>query len=113
MFKNIHKNFSQLIKPRSQWKKPVRVALTGANGNIGYATLFRIASGQMLGPDQPVILHLVDLPQFENGLKGVKMELEDCAFPLLHSTVTTSSLQDGFKDIDFALFVGAKPRGKG
>lgn len=67
----------------------------------------------MLGPDQPVILHLVDLPQFENGLEGLKMELTDCAFPLLHSTISTSQLSVGFKDIDYALFIGAKPRTKG
>lgn len=111
--KHIKKSFSQFLAPRSQWKKPVRVAVTGANGNIGYATLFRIASGQMLGPDQPVILNLVDLPQFQDGLQGLKMELTDCAFPLLTDTLTTSSLTEGFSDIDFALFIGAKPRGKG
>ena len=81
--KLISKNFTNFLKPTSQWKKPVKVAVTGANGNIGYATLFRIANGEMFGPDQPVILHLVDLPNFQKGLKGVKMELNDCAFPLL------------------------------
>ena len=94
-------------------KAPVRVAVTGANGNIGYATLFRIARGDLLGPDQPVILHLIDLPSFQNGLKAISMELHDCAFPLLRGVVGTDSLVTGFKDIDYALLIGAKPRTKG
>lgn len=93
--------------------KPVRVAVTGANGNIGYATVFRIARGDLLGPHQPVILHLIDLPQFQSGLKGITMELNDCAFPLLRGVVSADNLTDGFKDVDYALLVGAKPRGPG
>ena len=100
-------------KPTSEWKKPVRVALTGANGNIGYAMAFRIASGDMLGPDQPVILHLVDLPFAQQGLQGLRMELNDCAFPLLQDVVTTDDYSKGFADIEFALLVGSKPRGPG
>jgi malate dehydrogenase len=107
------RSFANFLKPRSSWKPPVRVAITGANGNIGYATAFRIANGAMLGPDQPVILHLLDLPNFQQGLKGVHMELNDCAFPLLQGVVTTDSLATGFKDIDYALLIGAKPRGPG
>ena len=113
MQKNLFKNFTNFLKPRSQWKKPVRVAVTGANGNIGYATAFRIANGEMLGPDQPVILHLIDLPNFQQGLQGVKMELTDCAFPLLQDVVTTDDLSVGFKDINCALLIGSKPRGPG
>lgn len=94
-------------------KNPVRVAVTGAAGQIGYSLLFRIASGQMLGADQPVILHLIDVPQAQNALNGVKMELDDCAFPLLAGVVCTDSQQVGFKDMDFGLLVGAKPRGPG
>ncbi len=96
-------------------KKPVRVAVTGAAGQIGYALLFRIASGQMLGPDQPVILQLLDLPidKLQQALKGVMMELEDCAFPLLAGMVGAGDPKVAFKDIDIALLVGAKPRGPG
>lgn len=93
--------------------KPVRVAVTGANGNIGYATVFRIARGDLLGPKQPVILHLIDLPNFMSGLKGVSMELNDCAFPLLKGVVNADNLSAGFKDVDYALLIGAKPRGPG
>lgn len=93
--------------------KPVRVAVTGANGNIGYATVFRIARGDLLGPNQPVIIHLIDLPNFQSGLKGITMELNDCAFPLLRGVVSADNLTDGFKDIDYALLIGAKPRGPG
>jgi malate dehydrogenase len=96
-------------------KTPVRVAVTGAAGQIGYALLFRIASGQMLGPDQPVILQMLDLPidKLQQALKGVMMELEDCAFPLLAGMVGTGDPKVAFKDIDVALLVGAKPRGPG
>jgi malate dehydrogenase len=111
--RSISRRFTQFVAPQSEWKKPVRVAVTGACGNIGYATLFRIANGAMLGPNQPVILHLVDLPHAENALKGVRMELDDCAFPLLQEIVTTTDQSVGFKDIDFALLVGSKPRGPG
>lgn len=92
---------------------PVRVAITGANGNIGYATVFRIARGDLLGPKQPIILHLVDLPAFQSGLKAISMELNDCAFPLLRGVVNCDNFASGFKDVDYALLIGAKPRGPG
>ena len=96
-------------------KKPVRVAVTGAAGQIGYALLFRIASGEMLGKDQPVILQLLEIPdeKAQNALKGVIMELEDCAFPLLAGIVAHSDPMQAFKDTDYALLVGARPRGPG
>jgi len=96
-------------------KKPIRVAVTGAAGQIGYALLFRIASGAMFGPDQPVILHLLEVPvdKVMAALNGVAMELDDCAFPLLHGIVPTSSPEQGFGDVNWALLVGAKPRGPG
>ena len=96
-------------------KAPVRVAVTGAAGNIGYALLFRIASGEMLGKDQPVILQLleIDNEKAQAALKGVVMELEDCAFPLLAGVVTTADPLVAFKDVDVALLVGARPRGPG
>lgn len=111
--KVLRRSFANFLKPRSQWKEPVRVAVTGANGNIGYATVFRIANGEMLGPDQPVILHLIDLPNFQSGLNGVNMELNDCAFPLLKGVLCTDNLSVGFKDIDIAMLIGSKPRGPG
>ncbi|CAN4280161.1 malate dehydrogenase [Pseudoxanthomonas sp. LjRoot125] len=96
-------------------KTPVRVAVTGAAGQIGYALLFRIASGEMLGKDQPVILQLLELPleKAQAALKGVIMELEDCAFPLLAGIVGTDDPEVAFKDVDVALLVGARPRGPG
>ena len=96
-------------------KKPVRVAVTGAAGQIGYALLFRIASGEMLGKDQPVILQMLELPldKAQAALKGVMMELEDCAFPLLAGMVGTDDPRVAFKDADVALLVGARPRGPG
>ena len=96
-------------------KKPVRVAVTGAAGQIGYSLLFRIASGEMLGRDQPVILQLLELPmdKAQAALKGVIMELEDCAFPLLAGVVGTADPMVAFKDADVALLVGAMPRGPG
>lgn len=94
-------------------KKPVRIAITGAAGNIGYALAFRVAAGDMLGPDQPVILHLLEIPQTLSALEGVEMELKDCAFPLLEDTVATDDINKGFKEVDFALLVGARPRGPG
>jgi malate dehydrogenase len=96
-------------------KAPVRVAVTGAAGQIGYALLFRIASGQMLGPDQPVILQMLELPmeKAQQALKGVMMELEDCAFPLLAGMVGTDDPKVAFKDASQALLVGARPRGPG
>jgi malate dehydrogenase len=92
---------------------PVRVAVTGAAGNIGYALLFRIAAGDLLGKDTPVILHLIDLPEAEMACRGVVMELEDCAFPLLKGTKVSSNLEEGFGDVGVALLVGARPRGPG
>ena len=96
-------------------KNPVRVAVTGAAGQIGYALLFRIAAGEMLGRDQPVILQLLELPidKPQAALKGVMMELEDCAFPLLAGITGTGDPKVAFKDADYALLVGAKPRGPG
>ena len=96
-------------------KAPVRVAVTGAAGQIGYSLLFRIASGQMLGPDQPVILQLLELPmdKAQAALKGVMMEVEDCAFPLLAGMNGTADPKVAFRDANVALLVGAKPRGPG
>ena len=94
-------------------KSPVRVTVTGAAGQISYGLLFRIASGAMLGPDQPVILQLLEIPPAMNALQGVVMELEDCAFPLLAGVVATDDPNVGFKDADYALLVGAMPRKKG
>ncbi len=96
-------------------KNPVRVAVTGAAGQIGYSLLFRIASGEMLGKDQPVILQMLELPmeKAQAALKGVMMELEDCAFPLLAGMVGTDDAEVAFKKADFALLVGARPRGPG
>ena len=96
-------------------KKPVRIAVTGAAGQIGYALLFRIASGHMLGDDQPVILQLLEIAdeKAQKALKGVMMELEDCAFPLLADMAAHSDANAAFKDINYALLVGARPRGPG
>ena len=96
-------------------KTPVRVAVTGAAGQIGYSILFRIASGQMLGADQPVILQLLEIPdeKAQKALKGVMMELEDCAFPLLAGMSAHSDPMTAFKDCDYAVLVGARPRGPG
>src|SRR3954467_2219462 len=96
-------------------KKPIRVAVTGAAGQIGYALLFRIASGQMFGPEQPVILQLIEVPveKAMKALEGVAMELDDCAFPLLQQMVLTSDPSVGFKDANWCCLVGAKPRGPG
>lgn len=90
-----------------------RIAVTGAAGNIAYSILFRLAAGQFLGPSQRVILHLIDLPFMEKALTGVRAELHDCAFPLLEDVVCTSDPAVGFKDLDYAFMVGAKPRGPG
>jgi malate dehydrogenase len=92
---------------------PKRVLVTGAAGNISYSILFRIASGEFLGKDQRIILHMLDLPMMQDALTGVKAELHDCAFPLLEDIVTTSDLSVAMKDIDHAFMVGAKPRGPG
>ena len=92
---------------------PVRVAVTGAAGQIGYSLLFRIASGSMLGPDQPVILQMLEIDPALGALQGVAMELEDCAFPLLHGMVQTADADEAFGDVDYALLVGAMPRKEG
>eukprot|EP00343_Euplotes_focardii_P008175 CAMPEP_0205821680 /NCGR_PEP_ID=MMETSP0206-20130828/8854_1 /ASSEMBLY_ACC=CAM_ASM_000279 /TAXON_ID=36767 /ORGANISM="Euplotes focardii, Strain TN1" /LENGTH=360 /DNA_ID=CAMNT_0053117341 /DNA_START=17 /DNA_END=1099 /DNA_ORIENTATION=+ len=94
-------------------KAPVKVVVTGAAGNIGYAAVFMIGQGAMLGPDQPISLYLLDIPQAEAALNGVYMELMDAAFPLLTSIVPTTSYEAAFKDCDVALLIGARPRGKG
>ncbi|HMP81216.1 MAG TPA: malate dehydrogenase [Verrucomicrobiota bacterium] len=96
-------------------KSPIRVAVTGAAGQIGYSLLFRIASGEVFGKDQPVILHLieVDIPEILEKLKGTVMEIEDCAFPLLKGIVATGNLDEGFKDVNWCLLVGAAPRKAG
>jgi malate dehydrogenase len=94
-------------------KKPVRVTITGAAGQISYSLIFRIASGSMLGPDQPVILQLLEITPAMGALQGVVMELNDCAFPLVHGVVATDKPEEGFENTDFALLVGARPRGPG
>jgi malate dehydrogenase len=94
-------------------KQPVRVAITGAAGNLGYALAFRIAAGGMLGPDQPIILQLLEITPALPALQGVVMELNDCAFPLLISAIATDDANVAFKDADYALLVGARPRGPG
>jgi malate dehydrogenase len=94
-------------------KDPVRVAVTGAAGQIGYSLLFRIASGSLLGPDQPVILHLLEITPALDALRGVAMELEDCSFPLLAGIVQTDDPNEAFGDVNFALLVGSRPRSKG
>lgn len=92
---------------------PKRIAITGAAGQIGYQLCFRIASGDLLGPNQPVILQLLEIPPALDMLKGVVMELDDAAFPLLHGVVATTDLEEGFRDADYAILVGARPRGPG
>ncbi|HWY40387.1 MAG TPA: malate dehydrogenase [Chthoniobacterales bacterium] len=94
-------------------KSPIKVAVTGAAGQIGYALLFRIASGELFGSEQPVALHLIEIPAALNALEGVVMELHDCAFPLLQSIVPTADLDEGFRDINWALLVGSVPRKAG
>jgi malate dehydrogenase len=94
-------------------KTPIKVAVTGAAGQIGYALLFRIASGQVFGTDQPLTLHLIEIPAALGALDGVVMELHDCAFPLLESVVPTADLNEGFRDINWALLVGSVPRKAG
>src|ERR671915_2380210 len=95
--------------------RPIRVAVTGAAGQIGYSLLFRIASGEMLGREQPVVLQMLEIPEekAQKALRGVMMELEDCAFPLLQGMVAASDPMVAFKDVDVALLVGARPRGPG
>jgi len=92
---------------------PIKVAVTGAAGQIGYALLFRIASGEMFGPEQPVILHLIEIPPALEALKGVVMELDDCAFSLLKGIVPTADLNEGFRGVNWALLVGSVPRKAG
>lgn len=94
-------------------KAPVRVAITGAAGQIGYQLIFRIASGDMLGKDQPVILQLIEIPPALDMLKGVVMEIDDAAFDLVHGVIATSELDEGFDQAEYAILVGAKPRGPG
>ena len=94
-------------------KSPLKVAVTGAAGQIGYSLLFRIASGWMLGPDQPVELRLIEIPNALTALEGVVMELEDCAFPLVTSIIPTTDLDEGFRGINWALLVGSVPRKQG
>jgi malate dehydrogenase len=94
-------------------KSSVKIAVTGAAGQIGYSLVFRIASGEMFGPDQPIVLHLIEIPNALNALEGVVMELHDCAFPLLHSIVPTADLDQGFRDVNWALLVGSVPRKAG
>src|SRR5689334_19364702 len=92
---------------------PIRVAVTGAAGQIGYSLLFRIASGAMFGPNQPVILHLIEIEPALPALGGVVMELDDCAFPLLNGIVPTANLDEGFREVNWALLVGSIPRKAG
>src|ERR1700759_840123 len=94
-------------------KSPVKIAVTGAAGQIGYSLLFRIASGSMLGPDQPVELYLIEIPPVLPALEGVVMELDDCAFPLLQRIVPTADLDEGFSGVNWALLVGSVPRKQG
>lgn len=93
--------------------RPLRIAVTGAAGQIGYALVFRIASGDMLGPEQPVILQLLEIPPAMDALGGVVMEIDDCAFPLLHGIVASDDPNVAFKDADIAILVGSRPRGPG
>jgi malate dehydrogenase len=115
--KNPRYNYRFLIRSREppEMKRPVRVAVTGAAGQIGYSLLFRIAAGEMLGKEQPVILQLLEIPdeKAQQALHGVMMELDDCAFPLLEGMVPASAPEVAFKDADYALLVGARPRGPG
>jgi malate dehydrogenase len=94
-------------------KSPLKIAVTGAAGQIGYSLVFRIAAGEIFGPDQPIVLHLIEIPNALNALDGVVMELHDCAFPLLHSIVPTADLDQGFRDVNWALLVGSVPRKAG
>ncbi len=94
-------------------KSPIKIAVTGSAGQIAYNLLFRIACGELFGPDQPVALHLLELPPMQPALEGMKMELDDCAFPLLNSVLVTDQAEKAFKDVDYAILVGATPRGPG
>src|SRR5437762_11291812 len=107
--------FGLLEESFTMANKPIRVAVTGAAGQIGYSLLFRIASGEMLGKNQPVILQMLEIPdeKAQKALEGVMMELDDCAFPLLHAMVPTADPMVAFRDVEIALLVGARPRGPG
>src|SRR5919109_2558906 len=94
-------------------KSPIKVAVTGAAGQIGYSLVFRVASGEMFGVDQPISLHLIEIPAALGALEGVVMELHDCAFPLLQTVVPTADLDEGFRDVNWALLVGSVPRKAG
>ena len=94
-------------------KTPVNIAVTGAAGQISYSLLFRLATGELLGPDQPIVFHLLEIPQAIDNLKGVVMELNDCAYPLLYRIVTTDNPEVAFKNADYVFLVGARPRGPG
>src|SRR5438128_8977124 len=94
-------------------KSPIKVAVTGAAGQIGYSLLFRIAAGEMFGADQPFRLHLIEIPAMLGALEGVVMELHDCAFPLLESVIPTADLNEGFRDVNWALLVGSVLRKAG
>jgi len=94
-------------------RPPLTIAVSGAAGQIAYALLFRIANGDLLGPDQPVILNLLDLPQAQQALRGVVMELQDCAFPLLSDVRISDAARQAFQDVNYAILVGSRPRGKG
>src|SRR5438874_12762919 len=94
-------------------RSPLRVAVTGAAGQIGYSLLFRIASGAVFGPGQPVVLHLIEIEPALSALRGVVMELDDCAFPLLEGMVPTANLDEGFRGVNWALLVGSVPRKQG
>ena len=103
------------LKAKSQgeiMKEPIRVAVTGAAGNIGYALLFRLASGNCFGDDQPLILQLLEIPPAMGALEGVVMELQDAAFPLIHGIETSDDANVAFKDVDVAFLVGSRPRSK-
>src|SRR5881275_419510 len=97
----------------TRMKKPVHVTITGAAGQIGYALLFRIASGQLLGPDQPIVLRMLEIEPAMKALEGVAMELDDCAFPLLHDMELTSKAEEAFDGVSWALLVGSVPRKAG
>jgi len=101
------------LRSSKEERPPVRVCITGAAGQIGYSLVFLVAKGEMFGADQPVILHLLDIPQMEGVLQGVVMELEDCAYHLIKGVVVTGKPEEGFKDVDYAIMVGAMPRKEG
>ena len=94
-------------------KAPIRIAITGAAGQIGYSLVFRIANGDMLGREQPIILQLLDVPQAQQSLRGLAMELEDCVFPMLQQVIVSDDPKIAFRDAEVVLLVGARPRSKG